>query len=176
MKGGQGARPTDNLQGGLLGAGNRRGVYLRRVSEIMEQAGWRHGQAILACSPFRLRFQTLSRPFRNPSPPGHGAGLRLCRSPHLGPTILLKLLLSCLGSLRMSCWHCRPSDFSSSRITRNPLRNSMPKQSRTQSVKTDPTTCRTLSFLSTDTPQLKDFRRRLSLVSTRVTQCDLALL
>lgn len=45
-------------------------------------------------------------------------------------TALLKLLLSCFGSFRISCWHCRPSDFSSSSITRNPFRNSMPEQSR----------------------------------------------
>lgn len=45
-------------------------------------------------------------------------------------TVLLKLLLSCFGSFRISCWHCLPSDFSSSSITRNPFRNSMPKQSR----------------------------------------------
>lgn len=67
--------------------------------------------------------------------------------PRVWLTALLKLLLSCFGSFRISCWHCLPSDFSSSSITRNPFRNSMPKQSRMLLLKVNLITLNALSFL-----------------------------
>jgi hypothetical protein len=72
--------------------------------------------------PPLLQFQTFNWPFK----PQRQWCLRE-HAPWAWLTVLLKLLLSCLGSFRISCWHCLPSDFSSSRMTRNPFRNSMPR-------------------------------------------------